>query len=67
MFGSKAAAIKVAEKSNDTVTEGNANIKFSYNEAGNVSITVNGSELTSKKTAANESVSAEIPLADGRK
>lgn len=66
MFGSKAAAIKVAEKSNDTVTEGNANIKFSYNEAGNVSITVNGSELTSKKTAANESVSAEIPLADGR-
>lgn len=65
-FGSQAAAITVLEKSNDTVTEGNGNLKFSCDEAGKVTVLTEGKEVLVKEVQAGEAVTAEIPLEDGR-
>lgn len=66
VFGSQAAGMTVLEKSNDTLTEGNAFLRFSYNQDGAVLVTVNGSECLTKPVKAGEAVAVQIPLEEGR-
>ena len=65
-FGSQAAQMTVLEKSNDTVTENEAALKFAYNEAGKVSVYAGDKLVAEKETAAGEAVDITVPLQDGR-
>lgn len=65
-FGEEAAAIEVLEKSNDTVADDSAKLKFSYDKDGAVKVSSNGKEVLSKTVKAGEAVDAAIALANGR-
>lgn len=65
-FGAQAASMTVLDQSNETVTEGNAFIQFSYDQKGTVKITKEGTEVLTKQVKAGEAVNAQIALSDGR-
>ena len=66
MFGSEAAVMTVVEKSNDTVIDKEAHIKWSYDKAGSFVVTSGSDKIMSGKTSAGDEISADIPLKSGR-
>lgn len=66
VFGAQAASIKVLDKSNDTVTAGDAFIQFSYDQDGSISVENDGTQVLTKQVKAGEAVNVQIALADGR-
>ena len=66
MFGSEEAVMTVVEKSNDTVIDKEAHIKWSYDKAGSFVVTSGSDKIMSGKTSAGDEISADIPLKSGR-